>query len=164
MYQDFNICIMSRNESIAIEFYQAFKNLDAEAMVALYSDDVVFSDPAFGTLKGERAKNMWRMLIESQKGKEFIVNFEIISNDTVQWEAHYTFSQTNRQVHNKIQANLKLKDGKITEHKDAFNLHSWATQALGFKGWLLGGTAFFRKKLQSQTNHLLNKYEAKRPQ
>ena len=62
-------------EKIIHQFYTAFKNLDAETMVSLYQDDIMFEDPAFGVLKGEEAKAMWRMLVESQKGKNFQVSF-----------------------------------------------------------------------------------------
>ncbi len=39
-------------------FYSAFDNLDAEKLVAQYHEDIIFEDPAFGVLKGDRAKNM----------------------------------------------------------------------------------------------------------
>ena len=72
-------------------FYSAFNNLQAEKMVALYHDDVTFEDPAFGIIRGERAKNMWRMLCASQKGKEFKVNVSQIKSSnneaTATWEA-----------------------------------------------------------------------------
>ena len=32
---------------------------------------------------------------------------------------------------------MRFADGKIIEHSDAFSLHKWASQALGFTGWLL---------------------------
>jgi ketosteroid isomerase-like protein len=144
-------------------FYQAFKERDAEKMVSFYHDDVVFEDPAFGELKGERAKNMWRMLC--QNATDLTIEFDQIKSTkdkgTAHWEAHYTFSQTNRKIHNKIDAHFVFKDDKIIRHKDVFNLHNWAKQALGFKGWLLGGTSFFKSKLQNQTNHLLTKFETR---
>jgi ketosteroid isomerase-like protein len=147
------------------EFYTAFKNQDAETMATCYHDDVIFEDPAFGVLRGERARNMWRMLINSQKGKDFKVSFSDITykedTGTAHWEGRYTFSQTGRKVHNKIDATFEFKDGKIIKHKDLFNLHKWASQAMGLKGTLLGGTGFFKNKLQSQTNKLLDKYEAR---
>ena len=153
-------------ENSIIKFYEAFANKDAETMVSLYHDSIRFHDPAFGELKGERAKNMWRMLCESQKDQEFIVTFHNVqANDEegmAQWEAKYTFSATNRKVHNKITAQFKFKDGKIIEHIDSFNLHAWSKQALGFTGTLLGGTNFFKKKLQQKTNGLLDSYEAKK--
>lgn len=139
--------------------------MDAEGMCDCYSDDVLFSDPAFGQLKGVRAKNMWRMLVDSQRGKDFKVEFNniIVNEDraSAHWEAHYVFSKTGRKVHNKIEAQFELKDGKIHRHKDDFNLHNWATQTLGIKGWLIGWTDFFQKQLQKQTNRLLDKFEAK---
>lgn len=143
-------------------FYQAFEALDAEKMVACYHDDIVFHDPAFGTLEGERAKNMWRMLCRSQKGKDFRVTAKDILFDGkkgyAHWEAHYTFSQTGRRVHNIIEAEFEFKDGKIIRHTDRFKLHRWAGQALGPVGKLLGWTGFFRKKLQEQTNGMLNEF------
>lgn len=153
-------------ESIIKEFYEAFKSLDAESMAKCYHEDVVFKDPAFGKLHGDHAANMWRMLCESHKGRDFVVNFTNIrmKNETgfADWEAHYTFSKTGRRVHNLIQARFTFKDGKIFSHTDTFNLHKWAQQALGIKGLLLGGTGFFKKQLQAQTRNLLAKYEAKR--
>ena len=147
------------------KFYSAFTNLDAETMADCYHPDVVFEDPAFGSLQGERAKNMWRMLCSSQKGKNFIVTFSEIktskNNGSAKWEAIYNFSKTGRKVHNKISAKFEFKDGLIFRHTDNFNLHKWATQAIGFKGKLLGSTGFFRKKLQKQTNSLLDKFEVK---
>jgi len=144
-------------------FYSAFKNLDAETMASCYHDDIVFEDPAFGILKGKRAKNMWRMLCESQKGKDFKVTFSNIQADdktgNAHWEAFYTFSKTGRKVHNVIKASFEFKDGKIIKHMDDFNLHKWAKQAMGLKGYLLGNTKFFKSKLNAQTNHLLSKFE-----
>ncbi|MGB0423768.1 MAG: nuclear transport factor 2 family protein, partial [Flavobacteriales bacterium] len=118
----------------------------------------------FGDLHGKSAGNMWRMLISSQKGKEFIVSFCDVKCDeqtgSAHWEAHYNFSKTGRKVHNRIDAQFKIKDGLIIEHIDDFNLHSWSKQALGTSGMLLGWTGFFKKKLQVQTNALLKKYES----
>ncbi len=143
------------------KFYTSFVNLDAEGMVSCYHPDVEFQDPAFGQLKGESAKNMWRMLISSQKGKEFLVSYSNVSDNSANWEAHYTFSKTNRKVHNQISATFEFKDGLIIKHHDDFNLHKWAKQAMGFSGLLLGKTGFFKKKLQTTTNSLLKKFENK---
>ncbi|WP_298901567.1 nuclear transport factor 2 family protein [uncultured Psychroserpens sp.] len=145
------------------KFYTAFDQLDAETMASCYHDDIVFEDPAFGVLKGPQAGNMWRMLANSQKGKEFKITFSNIKTDdnngSAQWEAFYNFSKTGRKVHNVISASFEFKDGKIIKHTDYFDLHKWAKQAMGFKGLLLGGTGFFKRKLNQQTNHLLSKFE-----
>ncbi|WP_298761341.1 nuclear transport factor 2 family protein [uncultured Psychroserpens sp.] len=150
-------------DALIEKFYKAFNELDSETMVSCYHDDIIFEDPAFGVLKGEHAGNMWRMLCTSQQGKEFRVTFSNINSDNrkgnAKWEAFYNFSKTGRKVHNIISATFEFKDGKIIKHTDQFNLHRWAKQAMGFKGLLLGGTGFFRKKLNQQTNHLLSKFE-----
>ena len=150
-------------KAIITQFYTAFAELNAEKMTSCYHQNVVFEDPAFGQLKGERASNMWRMFCKSQKEKNFIVTYSDIQSDgkagSAHWEAQYEFSQTGRKVHNRINAQFEFKDGLIIKHTDDFNLHSWAKQALGFKGYLLGKTSFFQKKLQVQTNSLLNKFE-----
>ena len=150
-------------EDVIQIFYTAFAELDSEKMATCYHKDIVFEDPAFGQLKGIHAGNMWRMLCESQKGKEFIVTSSSITADnskgSAHWEAKYNFSKTGRKVHNKIDAEFEFKDGLIIKHTDLFNLHNWAKQALGFKGLLLGGTSFFKKKLNAQTKSLLEKFE-----
>jgi len=146
-------------------FYKAFSNLDAETMASCYHDDIIFEDPAFGVLNGERAKNMWRMLCESQKNKDFQVkhsNIEASDQEgSASWEAFYTFSKTGRKVHNTIEARFEFKDGKIIKHTDTFNLHKWSKQALGLKGFFLGNTMYFKNKLKAQTNKLLDKFEKK---
>ena len=105
------------------------------------------------------------MLCQSQKGKNFVVEYSNIeaSNDkgSAHWEAHYTFGKTNRKVHNIIDAKFEFKDGKIIRHTDSFNLYRWSKQALGLQGWLLGWTSFFKNKLQQQTNGMLRKFEEK---
>ena len=106
------------------QFYESCAELDAEGMVECYHSEILFEDPAFGPLKGEKAKNMWRMLCASQKGKDFRVEFKDIEadeqNGSAHWEAYYTFSKTGRKVHNIINARFRLADGKIIEHVDHF--------------------------------------------
>ena len=154
------------HQDLITKFYDAFSRLDAEGMAACYHKDITFEDPAFGTLKGEKAGNMWRMLCQSQKGKDFVVTFSGVTasgdKGNARWEAKYTFSKTGRKVHNKIVAHFEFSDGKIINHTDQFDLKSWAKQAMGFKGALLGGTGFFKKKLHEQTNGMLAKFEKQR--
>ena len=144
-------------------FYRAFQQRDSAGMAACYHESIVFEDPAYGELKGEDAGLMWQMLCEN--GKDLNLEFSQVEADeksgSAHWEAWYTFSKTGKKVHNKIDATFEFKDGKIIKHTDVFNLHRWATQALGWKGWLLGGTGFFKKKLRAQTIYTLEKYKKK---
>ena len=144
------------------KFYTGLSEGNSEKMISCYHDDIVFEDPGFGKLKGERAKKMWQMLCKN--GKDLKVEFSKVEADdqkgSAHWEAWYSFSQTGRSVHNSIDAEFEFKDGKIIKHTDHFNLHKWASQAIGLKGKLLGGTSFFKKKLHQQTNKLLDKFQA----
>jgi len=160
---------MSRPEdagAVADRFYAAFARRDAEAMAACYADDVSFSDPAFPALRGESARDMWRMLVS--RGKDLRVEHQVLETTSdgvrcrVRWQAWYTFSGTGRAVHNRIEARLTVKDGRIVEHRDDFDFHGWARQALGAPGLLLGWTPMLKRKVQAQAGKALEKFRAER--
>ena len=150
------------NTEIINKFYTAFQQKYATDMISCYHDEIEFTDPAFGKLKGERAKSMWKMLCENSKDLkiEFSDITENEQNGSVKWQAWYTFKKTGKKVHNIVNAHFKFKDGKIIEHIDYFNLRKWAGQALGITGYLLGWTFFFKKNMQTQTNYILDKFIA----
>ncbi len=155
---------MDTNEEIINKFYAAFQQLDYATMNSCYSDDIVFFDPVFGLLRGEQAKAMWEMLCKN--AKDFSLTFgNIIKLDaeysTCDWVATYTFSKTGRKVVNSIRANMRFADGKIVEHSDAFSLHKWSKQALGFSGWLLGWNRFFQNKIKNGAKRNLLKFMQK---
>lgn len=138
-------------------FYNAFQKKDAEAMISCYHNDIVFTDPAFGELGGEEARAMWRMLCRN--ATDLRVDFSAITaslkKGSAHWEASYTFSKTGKKVHNVVEAEFEFRNGKIIKHTDAFNLHKWASQAMGWKGKLFGGTTFFKHKMHQQTHKML---------
>jgi len=156
---------MEVNKQVIENFYTAFQQLDYTAMNSCYSDEIVFSDPAFGFLRGEEVKYMWEMLCKNAKDFSLTFsNIQLLDDEyaTCNWVATYTFSKTGRKVVNHIKAFMKLKDGKIIEHSDAFKLSKWAAQALGFKGELLGWTGFLKRKIQKNARMNLIKFiEAK---
>lgn len=142
---------MSTNADIISRFYTAFSKLDAAGMNSCYSDDIVFSDPVFGLLHGDEARSMWEMLCRN--AKDFSLTFsdiQLLDEEyaTCNWVATYTFSQTGNKVVNHIKAFMKLKDGKIIEHSDAFRLSKWASQALGWKGVMFGWMGWVKRKIQ----------------
>ncbi|QCP53052.1 nuclear transport factor 2 family protein [Trinickia violacea] len=152
------------NTEVIQRFYEAFQRRDAEAMVACYADDIVFSDPAFGELRGEAARDMWRMLV--QRARDFSLTFgDVEANGqagSAQWVARYTFSQTGRTVVNRIEARFVFRDGLIVEHRDSFDLWRWARQALGLKGVVLGWTPFVQGAIRAQARKGLDGYRVKR--
>lgn len=151
-------------EEIITRFYTAFQKLDAAAMNSCYSEDIVFSDPVFGILKSEEVRAMWTMLC--QNAKDFSLSFsniQLLDDEyaTCNWTATYTFSKTGRRVVNHIKAYMRIVDGKITEHSDAFKISKWAAQALGLKGALLGWTGWMHRKIQKNARTSLNNFMKK---
>lgn len=149
------------NEQIIREFYEAFARNDAEAMAACYHDEVEFSDPAFGLLQGEQAKNMWRMLVKRSKGNIKIAFSNVSANaekGSADWVADYLFSKTGRQVHNEIHAEFEFKDGKIFRHRDTFDVWKWSKQSLGLSGTLLGWSGFMQNKIRQNALESLHEF------
>ncbi|TDY21648.1 ketosteroid isomerase-like protein [Paraburkholderia sp. BL6665CI2N2] len=148
------------NTELIQRFYTAFQQRDAETMVACYADDVVFSDPAFGELRGEEARDMWRMLVA--RAQDFSLTFEGVEADDrsgrAHWIASYLFSQTGRAVVNRIDARFVFRDGRIVEHRDSFDLWSWTRQALGLKGTLLGWSPLVQRAIRAQARKGLELY------
>jgi ketosteroid isomerase-like protein len=151
---------MNVNEQLITKFYTAFQQRDYKTMQDCYSTDIVFFDPAFGLLHGDEARAMWEMLCK--RAKDFSLDFsDVVSADeygNCNWVATYTFSNTGRKVVNKVKAYMKIADGKIIEHSDAFRLGEWAAQALGWKGQLFGWTNFIKKRIQKTSRKALEEY------
>ncbi|HET6991030.1 MAG TPA: nuclear transport factor 2 family protein [Bacteroidia bacterium] len=149
------------NSELITKFYQSFANKDAEGMVSCYHDEIQFQDPAFGLLKGDDAKKMWRMLMKRSKG-EIEITFGNVQADEktgkANWKAEYVFSQTGRKVVNVISAQFEFRDGKIFRHKDHFSMWKWSRQALGLPGLLLGWSGFMKKKIQERSRKLLENF------
>ncbi len=141
------------NTELVNRFYSAFQKLDYATMQDCYDDEIIFQDPAFGILKGDKAKAMWEMLARNAK------NFSLVFSDikaedeeyvTCKWVATYTFSATGRKVVNRIEAYIRIQNGKITEHTDQFPFWVWARQAFGLSGWLLGWSDFFQSQVRGK--------------
>lgn len=156
---------MQTNADIIAKFYTAFQQLDHVAMNSCYSDDIVFSDPAFGLLRGEEVRSMWEMLCKNARDFSLTYsNIQLLDEEyaTCNWTAAYTFSKTGRKVVNNIKAFMRLKEGKIIEHSDGFKLSKWASQALGWKGALFGWMGWMQRKIQKNARKGLGEFMAKK--
>lgn len=142
-------------------FYTAFQNEDAEKMVECYHNNIVFRDPAFGKIKGRKAKAMWRMLLERGKGN-LKVSFSNVQAEgetgSAEWIARYPYGSKKRPVVNHVKAAFTFADGQILTHTDTFNIWKWSRQALGLLGLLLGWSSIVKNKVQKTTNALLSSY------
>jgi ketosteroid isomerase-like protein len=151
---------MHPNAALIHRFYDAFAALDAEGMKACYHPDVVFSDPAFGELRGAQAGAMWTMLTGRAKDLEVTAS-DIEADDQrgrAHWDARYTFGQTGRKVLNRIDAAFEFRDGLIIRHTDTFDFYAWARQALGPAGLLLGWTPVIQNKVRATARAGLAKH------
>lgn len=152
------------NTELIERFYTAFQQRDAETMAACYTADAVFTDPAFGELRGDEVRDMWRMLVA--RAQDFSLTFGEIRADEqtgeARWEARYLFSQTGRSVVNTIHARFVFRDGLIAEHRDVFDLWRWTRQALGVKGTLLGWSPLVQRAIRAQARKGLSIYRQRR--
>ncbi|MFS8069703.1 MAG: nuclear transport factor 2 family protein [Byssovorax sp.] len=155
---------MHPNAKVIHDFYDAFGRCDAEAMVALYAEDVEFSDPVFPALRGDEARGMWRMLTARAKDIKIVAS-AIDADDSsgkAHWDADYTFSGTGRLVHNRIDARFTFRDGKIVRHVDWFDLWKWSGMALGLPGKLLGWSPPLQNKIRKTADAGLRAFLKKR--
>lgn len=145
-------------------FYDAFARRDVEAMAACYAPDVHFSDEVFTDLRGDAARDMWRMLCERSKDLAVTLVSADAQGDrgTARWIARYTFTQTGRFVENDISATFELANGRIVRHVDRFDFWRWSRQAFGPLGWLIGWTPILKGAVRKRANAALAAYRAKR--
>ena len=149
---------MDNNMLTIQKFYNAFQQKDYAAMNSCYANDIPFNDPVFGLLIGNETKAMWQMLCMG--AKDFSLQFSNIQTDdgeyyTCDWTVSYLFSATNRRVINKCKAYMRMNDGVILEHSDAFNYYRWCRQALGLRGLIFGWTGFMHNKVNKKAKQRL---------
>src|SRR5687767_3027683 len=93
------------NSEIIKKFYDSFQKLDYQGMNNCYSEDIVFSDPVFGLLRGDEVRYMWEMLCKN--ARDFSLTYsdiELLDEEyaTCKWTARYTFSKTGKKVVNNV--------------------------------------------------------------
>jgi len=153
---------MTANEKTLVKLYSAFANADASTMSECYHPNITFYDPIFGLLKGENVSQMWKMLIEHNKGGIKIDTSNIKAGEhigSVQWTASYSYSKANRKVINSIQAQFYFQNGLIIKHMDHYDVWKWSKQALGITGVLFGWTGYMQKKIQEKAISSLKIYK-----
>jgi ketosteroid isomerase-like protein len=151
--------------TVVNRFYEAFARRDAMGMAACYHRSATFGDPAFGPLDREATCAMWAMLLA--RSTDLIVTHRVLSKASsvvrAHWEARYTFTRTGRLVHNRVEAAFTLEEGLIRTHRDRFRFWTWARQAFGLPGLLLGWTPWFQGKVRSEALRALATWRAKNP-
>jgi hypothetical protein len=122
---------------VANDFYAAFAQRDTAAMRSFYSGSVHFHDPLFGNLHGvEQVMLMWTSIMP--KADPFRISPGPASTPTmrsdgawevrVHWDAHYGLGKA--RITNHSDTTLAIKDGRIIDQNDSWNLAAWTAQAL----------------------------------
>jgi|GEM_PF-4095942 len=117
-------------------FYAAFASRDTPTMRAHYAPNVAFHDPLFGNLEGGQVMLMWTTIQPAANPFKIVPSAAtnpVMRADgawTVQvtWDAHYGLS--GRPIHNTSKTTLVIKDDKIIEQRDEWDLDRWTAQAL----------------------------------
>jgi len=151
---------MSQETQVLESLYTALRARDHQGMAALYHPEATFEDEVF-RLRGKEIGAMWHMLCS--RGKDLELTFDRIHSDrpghaSAHWKPVYTFSTSGRKVHNRIDTEIELKDGKIWKQRDRFNFWRWSSQALGVPGLLLGWSPLLRKKVGATANKSLRTF------
>lgn len=154
------------NLQLITQFYEAFQKRDYAGMNACYHPQIRFYDPVFLDLSGKQVGAMWHMLCE--RGTDLKVTFQEAhmqgATGHIHWEATYTFSSTKRRVHNIVTAQFAFADGKISQHRDEFDLWRWTRLALGTSGVLLGWSPMVQNKVRATAAAGLQAFIAKHPE
>jgi ketosteroid isomerase-like protein len=150
------------NRALLERFYTAFSAKDAAGMNACYADDVRFHDPVFEQLSGDRARGMWSMLTATDGA--LAIRYEVgrvtADEGDVSWIANYNFSATGRPVENHVNSHFWFADGLVKRQEDSFSLHTWASQALGIQGRLLGWSPPLQAAIRGRARRNLDRYMA----
>ncbi len=154
---------MNAQEQLIEEFYAGFAASEADTMISCYHPDIVFTDPAFGTLEGVDVADMWRMLLQNAQDYITIEFSDIKATDlrgSANCIAEYKFA--NRPVRNCISSKFEFKDGLIIKQVDTYDIWKWSQQALGLRGLLFGWSSFMKNKIQQQAISSLRKFQRKK--
>jgi hypothetical protein len=145
---------------VATRFYEAFMVRDFYTMGLLYANHATFRDPVFPRLTAQGARLMWQMLLTEAEDLEISADIHEDTADRarVDWTARYTFTPTKRLVVNKVHTEMVIAAGKIVQQVDDFSFWRWSGQALGWKGWLLGGTPLVRDPVQRKAAKSLKEF------
>jgi len=152
---------MNSNILLLNTFFKSLKHNEYHQLTDCYSDGAVYFDPIFGLLERDKLIALWEMLSKNAKG--LLIEYgEVVSVDqeyyTCEWSITYQYPPTGRKVYSAIKSYFLIKDGKIEEHSNAYSIHDWSKQAIGFSGWLFGWNRFFQQSIKNKAQKALLKF------
>ncbi|KAG8793616.1 hypothetical protein FRC16_010881 [Serendipita sp. 398] len=158
---------VTSGEQLVEKYLAAYKAYDLAAMDACTDPEFTFSDPAFPSLNSKQAKGMFSMFVNNREKNKMELEYKDIKkgiNDltyTATYTVRYIF--TGRPVTNVIQSTFTISptSNLLLSQVDAFPFYTWAKQALGLPGLLLGWTGYLQSQVQHNAGQSLEKYMKK---
>ncbi|KAG8751620.1 hypothetical protein FRC14_007723 [Serendipita sp. 396] len=177
---------VTSGEQLVEKYLAAYKAYDLAAMDACTDPEFTFSDPAFPSLNckyeprsswpighpnfvsvAKQAKGMFSMFVNNREKNKMELEYKDIKkgiNDltyTATYTVRYIF--TGRPVTNVIQSTFTISptSNLLLSQVDAFPFYTWAKQALGLPGLLLGWTGYLQSQVQHNAGQSLEKYMKK---
>ncbi|MGJ7031405.1 nuclear transport factor 2 family protein [Niabella hirudinis] len=154
------------NIEIIGSFFAAFGNRDHQAMNALYTDDIVYSDPLFGMLEGQEVRDKWEMICRGLRDFRLtVIKTEEIDQEyaTCLWKATWYSSRSKKTIVFEVKSFMRFGGGKIIEHSDGFSLTKWIARTYGLKGQFFGWLNFMKRKVQQEHRQQLGRFSASKP-
>ena len=97
-------------------------------MVVCYHDEIEFEDPAFGILKGEKARNMWRMLCAN--ARDLKIEYSVIeSNEKILMQMAIQNLKPNKEYEFAIDYTNDPYYGKINTSNDKYVIRGQAKKS-----------------------------------
>lgn len=121
------------------DYFEAFQKGDWKTMSRSYASNATFKDPIFPKgLKGSQIGAAWGDITQNLRPKVTFSNIEVHGDlVTAKWSAKYPLKLPvfgTNQIDNDITATFRIKDGKIVEHIEHFDMNEYIQEATGLRG------------------------------
>lgn len=155
---DCKMLVMKDGKDLIEEFMAAFSERDFMQMQQIYSDDIQYYDPLFGLSSGSEVLRMWK--VRYGACESFSMHYSRCRDlgdgyFTSAYEVSWKSATYKKNVTQKIIAHMKVENGVITEHSDAFSVHDWCAQCFGFFGKLLGWNRFYQNAVKNKISRMM---------
>ena len=146
------------NQQIIESFLIALKNKDYELMKELFASNIQYFDPVYSYLKQEEVIGMWKMELRSYD--EYILTWDNIidkGDGYFSVKCNTSFLRNRKLINLKHTLHVKIENGIISEHSNAFSIHELVKQEKGFSGWLLGWNRYYQNIIKLKARQELYK-------
>lgn len=122
---------MADAKQVVRDFCAAWESLDQQRILDFFTDDAVYFNIPMQPANGKDAiKALLGMILGQAKSVTFEIKHMVSEGDVVLNERVDTFEMTNgKTVALRVMGTFELKDGKIAEWRDYFDLAEWTRQA-----------------------------------